>query len=156
MSAPTHLFYGNDPFLFCQYSFQNINKIVELFSYYGQLSGQHDNWDKSHLFFGSSVTSSRRLKSSHKVGMKIGALPFSYLGDPFFKGSPIIKFLQPIIDKIMCTLESCDGASLAYAGRVCMGKFCCHILICSLFYYLQMAYCFVETFKCCNLEFFLV
>lgn len=96
---------------------------MEHLSYYEQLSGQQVNWDKSHLVFGSSVTSSRCLKISHKVGMKIDDLPFSYLKARLFKGSPTVQFIQPIVDKITSTLESQEGASLSYVGLICLVNF---------------------------------
>ena len=70
------------------------------------------------------------------VILKIGTLPFNYLGVPVFRGKPKVVHLQPIVDKIKAKLSSWKALLLSIAGRVAMVKSIIHSMLthCITFY----------------------
>jgi len=57
-------------------------------------------------------------KIATMIGFKIGALPFTYLGVPIFKGKPKKSHLQPIADKVKMKLAAWKASLLSMEGRV--------------------------------------
>ena len=57
------------------------------------------------------------LRLSH---MKLGTLPFRYLGDPIFYSVPKACHLKTIADAILDKFNSWQGKLLSMAGRVCL------------------------------------
>jgi len=47
-----------------------------------------------------------------------GCLPFTYLGVHIFVGAQMVRFLQPLADKVKLKLASWKGKSLSMMGRV--------------------------------------
>ena len=67
--------------------------LIALFTSYSAISGQSTNWEKSQIFFGKHVSSSRALMLKQMAGMQSESLPFKYLGVPLFKGAPKRRWL---------------------------------------------------------------
>lgn len=100
-STPTHLLYGDDILLFCQCTSKNIRNIVRFLSFYGGLSSQIVNMNKSFMYFGKFVSNVRRWKLSFDASMKISQLHFIYLGVYLFQGAPKACFLRSVADFIL-------------------------------------------------------
>lgn len=118
-STPTHLLYGDDILLFCQCTSKNIRNIVRFLSFYGGLSSQIVNMNKSFMYFGKFVSNVRRWKLSFDASMKISQLHFIYLGVYLFQGAPKACFLRSVADFILSFFfYSWKDCSLFYAKMV--------------------------------------
>lgn len=81
-------------------------------SFIGNISGQNINKAKSNLFVGKGAE--KRSNSLENIsGIKIGRLPFTYLGVPICKGIPRKKSLQPISDEVRSKLNGWTGKFLS-------------------------------------------
>lgn len=58
------------------------------------------------MYFSCSISAARRLKISSDIGMKVGHLPFVYLGVHLFRGASKKVVLQPVAYAFMSKLES--------------------------------------------------
>jgi hypothetical protein len=121
MNLPSHTLYADDIMIFCKGNFSNIDALLELFDRYAACSGQCINPAKSTIF-GGSISKTRLLNISGKLGFGIGSLPFIYLGVPIFKGKPKARFLKPIVDKVKVKLSAWKASLLSMAGRVQLVK----------------------------------
>ncbi|XP_057792980.1 uncharacterized protein LOC131009580 [Salvia miltiorrhiza] len=119
---PTHLFYADDVLLFCRATVRNARKIQEIFYYYGSLSGQSCNQEKSNLFFARRVPTDRRRQIHRALGFSVGNLPMTYLGVPIFVGRPRASYFMPIFDRIVQKFARWKGIQLSIAGRLCLVK----------------------------------
>ena len=75
--CPSHLMYANDILIFCKASRKNMMSLMALFTSYSAISGQSANWEKSQIFFGKHVSSSRALMLKQMAGMQSGSLPLN-------------------------------------------------------------------------------
>lgn len=74
---------------------KNLRAIHAAFDLYANLSGQHVNWDKSHVYFGRGVFSSRISNLTSVGGMKQGCDSLTYLCVLLFVGAPRQQWLIP-------------------------------------------------------------
>ncbi|XP_055962061.1 uncharacterized protein LOC130015619 [Mercurialis annua] len=108
----------DDVLIFGQATRKNLKAIQSLFNFYGDISGQIVNWDKSEIYFGKHVTFRRATGCCHLLGIKQGSLPFCYLGVPLFRGAPKRCYFQALADKILSRFGKWKGKLLSMAGRV--------------------------------------
>lgn len=106
IAAISHFLYANDILLFCRGSLNNIKKVVKILYLYGNMANQHVNWEKSHIFFGSSILASRRMQLVQEVDIRYSVIPFKYLGLPLFKDKPKVSHLKPMADKMLSHFDS--------------------------------------------------
>lgn len=52
------------------------------------------------FFLGASMSLARKHILQLHSSMKVGALPFTYLGVTFLKGALKVSYVKPIVDKI--------------------------------------------------------
>lgn len=83
-------------------------------------------WDKSivlrnlRVYFNSCTVATTRLEM-HKVTRIVAAdLPFSYLGVPVFRGTPLVSHFFGITDSVLSRFGKWKGSSLSMASRVCL------------------------------------
>lgn len=90
--APSHFLYINDILIFCRGLKKNIHQVVNLFRWYGDISGQRVNWNKSQVFL---LLHSYLLADCivQVTGMRLGVLPINYLGVPLCKSELTQSFL---------------------------------------------------------------
>ncbi|XP_057792998.1 uncharacterized protein LOC131009600 [Salvia miltiorrhiza] len=69
---PMHLFYADDIIIFCKATVRNGQKIQEILSYYGSISGQKCSQEKSNLYFARRVPTDRRRAIRRALGFSIG------------------------------------------------------------------------------------
>ncbi|XP_057791222.1 uncharacterized protein LOC131008356 [Salvia miltiorrhiza] len=117
---PSHLLYADDILIFCKASMRNARKIKEILDFYGDISGQICNPAKSHVFFGSGVSSVMKNHVISELGFAMGSLPVTYLGVPIFSGRMRASYLIGIYDKIVNKFSSWKGLHLSMAGRICL------------------------------------
>ena len=61
--------------------------ILDAFAVFEDLSGQHNNNQKSHIYFGEGFSAQRLEDLIQLSGFKRGNFPVVYLGAPLFKGA---------------------------------------------------------------------
>ncbi|KAL8546891.1 hypothetical protein ACS0TY_006561 [Phlomoides rotata] len=118
--APRYLLYADDILIFAKATPSNIRQLHHIFSNYGVLSGQLYNPSKSKVYFGSTVTHRVKNAMLRTTGISEGALPFSYLGVPIFRGAPRTGHLVMMADSIIAKFSKWKGHALSLAGRKCM------------------------------------
>jgi len=111
VTFPTHILYADDVMIFCTGTKRNIRQLLNIFHEYLEVSGQVINTIKSH-FFTSSMTSTRTQMIANLSGFSVGAVPFTYLGCPIFKGKPKRVHFQMITNKIKLNLATWKGTIL--------------------------------------------
>ncbi|XP_057811557.1 uncharacterized protein LOC131025787 [Salvia miltiorrhiza] len=121
-SFPTHLLYADDILVFCPANERNAQTIINILDYYGKISGQSFNPEKSQIFFSNKVPTFLRHSITRTLPFSVGNLPFIYLGVPIFKGKVRAAHLRSIHDKILNKFSRWKGLKLSMAGRLCLVK----------------------------------
>ncbi|KAL8492511.1 hypothetical protein ACS0TY_023916 [Phlomoides rotata] len=121
--ASWFLLYADDILIFAKATHGNIQRMQQVLSEYGRLSGQPYNPAKSKVYFGSAVSRRVRNDMLRTTGISAGSLPFSYLGVPIFRGAPHTGHLAALADSIIGKFSKWKGHSLSLAGRKCMVNF---------------------------------
>jgi len=114
---PSHILYADDIMIFCKGNKSCIDALIDLFTKYGQESGQVVSNAKSTVY-SSAISDDKLHQLIDIIGFNTGSIPFNYLGVPIFKGKPRAKFLQPIVDKIKTKLSTWKASLLSIDGRV--------------------------------------
>ncbi|KAM5548588.1 hypothetical protein ABKV19_000149, partial [Rosa sericea] len=96
---------------------RGLNALTQFMEEYAGNSGQVVNRNKSLLFLGKHAFA-RQTTIHSALGIKIGELPFIYLGVPIFQGRPKSEFLRPVADKVRCKLSAWKGKMLSQAARL--------------------------------------
>ncbi|KAL8546866.1 hypothetical protein ACS0TY_006543 [Phlomoides rotata] len=120
LKAPRYLLYADNILIFAKATPSNIRQLHHILSAYGGLSGQLYNPSMSKVYFGSAVSHSVKNAILRTMGISEGALPFSYLGVPIFRGAPRTWHLAAMADSIITKFSKWKGHSLSLAGRKCM------------------------------------
>lgn len=66
-------------FLFGRGTKSNLHKVVEIFNIYVDMADQQVNWNKSFIYFGTSLSIARQVQLVQEVGMLHGSLLSIYL-----------------------------------------------------------------------------
>ena len=88
VKCPSHFFYIDDLLILCRATQSNLHSLTRVFESCGAISRQIVNWNKSLIYFGKTVTAHRAQLFANISRMKLGTLPFNYLGVPLFQGTP--------------------------------------------------------------------
>jgi hypothetical protein len=121
INVPSRSFYADDLMIFCKGNIAGLRVLKDLFNRYAMESGQVINNAKSTIFYGS-ITHRRLHIIVDLLNIKLGNLPFNYLGVPIFKGKPKASHLQSIADKVKLKLSAWKASLLSIAGRVQLVK----------------------------------
>ena len=114
---PSHVLFADDIMVFMRSSKRSMRNLMHFVEEYGMNSGQRISKAKSLVFFGKSARS--RSSVIRKIlGVRVGSLPFTYLGVPIFPGRPKRIYFQNIADKVRCKLSTWKGSLLTQAGRL--------------------------------------
>ncbi|EEF28256.1 conserved hypothetical protein [Ricinus communis] len=113
VKVPSQFLYADEILIFGKASISNIRLLAHIFAIYGSLSGQMVNWEKSQIFLGAPICQWRSSQLPQVSDMKLGSLPFTYLGIHLFKGAPKSIHLQSIADKIYSKMEGWKGSLLS-------------------------------------------
>ncbi|WMV37958.1 hypothetical protein MTR67_031343 [Solanum verrucosum] len=93
----THLHYADDALIFCGAEEEQLLILRLILVYFEAISGQHINWNKSHLYPINVVPDMEHL--SQTLGGVTGTLPSVYLGMPLGAKSGAIDIWNPILEK---------------------------------------------------------
>jgi hypothetical protein len=114
---PSHVLFVDDVMVFIQGNATYMRALMRFMEEYACNSGQEVNKDKSLLFLGTfAVPWQHNIQSI--MGIKVGTLPFTYLGLPIFRGRPKSVYFLAIIDKFRSKLSAWKGLQLSQAGRL--------------------------------------
>lgn len=118
--VPSALLYADDIMVFCTATKENVLLIKDIFSQYGESSGQVVSPSKSRVFFGKKITDAFKHYFFNALRFAEGTVPFIYLGVPIFLGNPKLLHLKPTADKILMKFDKWSGSLLSLAGRICL------------------------------------
>ena len=113
VQVPSHSLYAS--------KLSSVQALMQLFQSYALASGQIINPSKSTVYYGS-ISNARIELIPDLIGFNRGSLPFTYLGDPIFKGKPKRIHLQSIADKIKSKFSAWRASLLSIVGRVLLVK----------------------------------
>lgn len=122
--AHSHLLYAYDNFLFCGgTSATNLRNIVATFSLYAQFSSQMVNQSKCFIYFGDVVSNVGHTALFDSSGIRLGNVPFVYMGVLLFKGRPLVSHLRSIVDSIVAQFDAWKGHFLSFSCLSCLINF---------------------------------
>lgn len=113
----SHVLYVDDIMVFCKRTKRGLRNLMQLFSEYAEVSGQHSSLRKCRFFVGS-IAARRLAEIKEVLGFQQGHIPFKYLGVPIFKGKPKVAYLQSIENRIKAKLAAWKGSLLSIMGRL--------------------------------------
>ncbi|XP_026436577.1 uncharacterized protein LOC113334564 [Papaver somniferum] len=95
--SPSHIFFADDIFLFCNWDKRNTDKLLKLLKDYQQSSGQIVSMEKSKCFEGGT-TDSRKLQNANNCGMSLSKFPDKYLGVNLIPGKIKSSYVWGYVD----------------------------------------------------------
>ncbi|XP_042067142.1 uncharacterized protein LOC121810441 [Salvia splendens] len=117
----THLSYADDIIIFSRAHREAVEKLVGCLDHYIVVSGQLVNNGKTHFFLANE-----HMEFADVVeevgGFQRGAMPFTYLGVPIFRGARRADHLLPLRQRLMDKIHSWSHRHLAFGGRLALIK----------------------------------
>ncbi|XP_026459786.1 uncharacterized protein LOC113360493 [Papaver somniferum] len=132
---PTHIFFADDIFLFCNGDKRNIDKLPKLLKDYQQSSGQIVSMEKSKYFVGGT-TDNRRNQIANLCGMTLSKFPYKYLGVNLVPGKIKSAHVWECVDLLQSKMPGWMGKMLSFQERLILVK---HVL-CSISIYNMSIY----------------
>ncbi|XP_026416095.1 uncharacterized protein LOC113311477 [Papaver somniferum] len=113
---PTHLFFADDVFIFCNGSKKSLNSLFTLLDEYQASSGQLINKDKSKCFI-DVVSSARKQQICEIVNMELSKFTDKYLGVILAPGRVTSAMVWTVVEIIQHRLAKWKGRLLSFAER---------------------------------------
>ncbi|XP_026396126.1 uncharacterized protein LOC113290759 [Papaver somniferum] len=110
---PTHMFFADDVFIFCNGAKKNIMNLMKLLEEYQKISGQVINKSKSKLFVDGTTTASI-MQIKEMVQIEVITLPDKYLGVILQSGGVKISTIWPMVEIIQKKLAVSKGKLLSF------------------------------------------
>lgn len=134
---PRYLFYADNIIVFLDATSSNGRYLQKILSNYDLLLGQAYSPPKSKIYYSRKAGNSVQRNMRRLTGIKIGSLPFTYLGVSIFRGKPKNIHLQGITlyrssqnyteaiylfiaDETIQKFSRWKGNTLSLAGRRCL------------------------------------
>ncbi|XP_026459411.1 uncharacterized protein LOC113360077 [Papaver somniferum] len=118
---PSHMFFVDDVFIFCNGAKKSIQNIMKLLEEYQKSSGQVINKSKSKLFM-DGTTAARTMQIKEMVQMKVSTLPNKYLGVILQYGRVKISTVWPMVELMQKKLATWKGKLLSFNDRLVLTK----------------------------------
>ncbi|XP_026436380.1 uncharacterized protein LOC113334256 [Papaver somniferum] len=118
---PTHLFFANDVFLFCNGAKKTLLCLFKLIEKYQHSSGQMINKAKSKCFI-DGTNSVRKHQISSIIGMDISCFPDKYLGIILAPGRVTTEMVWPMVLMLQSKLATWKGKLLSFHDRLILVK----------------------------------
>ncbi|XP_026459281.1 uncharacterized protein LOC113359937 [Papaver somniferum] len=118
---PTHLFFVDDVFLFCNGAKKSVEHLAKLLEDYQRGSGQRINKAKSKLFI-DGTTSLRKQLIKEILHMEINTFPDKYLGVILAPGKVKISSVWPMVELMQKKLAAWKGRLLSFQDRLVLIK----------------------------------
>ncbi|XP_026398770.1 uncharacterized protein LOC113294598 [Papaver somniferum] len=132
---PTHLFFVDDIFLFCNGNMRSINHLKRLLLEYQEATGQIINTSKSRCFVGGT-SSVRKRQIVDFFHIDISHFPDKYLGMMLVQGKVKSSHLWNLIEYMHHRLSTWSGRLLSFQARFTLVKsVLCSIPVYNMFIY---------------------
>ncbi|XP_026450339.1 uncharacterized protein LOC113350414 [Papaver somniferum] len=118
---PTHLFFADDVFIFCNCAKKSLKNLLSLLDDYQLSSGQVINKSKSN-FFVDGVTTARKQQISEVVNMELSHFSDKYLGVFLAPGRVTSAMVWLIVEQLQIKLAAWKGKLLSFQDRVILVK----------------------------------
>ncbi|GAA0156695.1 hypothetical protein LIER_14125 [Lithospermum erythrorhizon] len=115
--VPT-LAFANDVLVFTNGSKDSISKLMPFLDHYQLVSGQVVNKEKNSCILSEKTTPARASIVLKATEFRRGALPFTYLGIPIYKGKRQVFLFDALIEKIRERLASWSCNHLSFGARI--------------------------------------
>ncbi|XP_026416977.1 uncharacterized protein LOC113312440 [Papaver somniferum] len=102
---PTHLFFADDVFIFCNGSKRSLENLLTLLDDYKVSSGKNINKNKSKCFVDGASTA-RKQRKSEIVNMELSYFPDKYLGVILAPGRITSAMVWPMVEQIQRKLAA--------------------------------------------------
>ncbi|XP_026416700.1 uncharacterized protein LOC113312161 [Papaver somniferum] len=121
---PSHIFFADDVFLFCNGDKRNAKKLATLLKEYQEASGQIFNLAKSKCFIGGTSTL-RKQQIASECRMPLANFPDKYLGVYLTPGRIKTQHIWNCVEQIQASLAGWMGKLLSFQERLILIK---HVL----------------------------
>ncbi|XP_026417116.1 uncharacterized protein LOC113312588 [Papaver somniferum] len=118
---PTHLFFADDVFIFCNGSKISLNNLFQLLDKYQATSGKVINKIKIKCFV-DGVTEARKSQIATMVNMELSKFPDRYLGVLLAPGRVTTSMVWPMVEMIQDKLATWKGRLLSFHDRLVLVK----------------------------------
>ncbi|XP_026378213.1 uncharacterized protein LOC113272615 [Papaver somniferum] len=143
---PTHLFFTDDVFIFCNGAKKSVEHLMMLLDKYQKGSGQVINKAKSKLLIdGTNAVRKNQIKEF--MQMELSDFPDKYLGVILSHGRVKVSTVWPMVEMIQKELVSWKGKLLSFQDRLILIK----SVLCSIPVYNMAVYkCPTSVIKVCE------
>lgn len=117
----THLMFADDLLMFCRGDESSVSLLFQAFSKFSMASGLEANMDKTEVYFGG-VKEEEKGQILDRLPMKLGVIPFKYLGVPLSSKKLTYAQCKPLLEKILAKVKCWTVKFLSYAGRLQLVK----------------------------------
>ncbi|XP_042067036.1 uncharacterized protein LOC121810304 [Salvia splendens] len=117
----THLSYADDIIIFSGAHSEAVEKLVGCLDHYIAVSGQLVNNGKTHFYLANEHIEFADIVEE-VGGFQRGAMPFTYLGVPIFRGARKADHLLPLRQRLVDRIHSWSHLHLAFGGRLALIK----------------------------------
>lgn len=113
----THLIFADDLLLFCKADLLSIRALMSQFDKFAQSSGLMENSEKCEVYF-AGINSDMKELLAKELGMKIGKIPFRYLGIPLSTKKLRYVDCQALVSQIIKPITHWATKFLSYRARL--------------------------------------
>lgn len=117
----THLSFADDLLIFTDGSLASVQQVLMVLREFELRSGLKVSMEKT-SFFSSGLTDQETQLIQATSGMKMGTLPFRYLGVPLDSKKLNLVSCEPLIQQIKAKFSSWSVKSLSFSGRLLLIK----------------------------------
>ncbi|KAA3469396.1 reverse transcriptase [Gossypium australe] len=112
-----HLFFADDCIIFGDASEKGAYVVRSILEEYSKASGQQVNYDKSLIYFGTSVDQNMRKQITNILGVRVSVNPEKYLGLPMMVGRRKRWAFANFVDRFRKRIESWNFRFLSMGGK---------------------------------------
>ena len=115
--SATHLLFADDSLVFARASSNDCRNLKGIFYCYAAASGQVFNFEKSSMFFSSSISQIQREEYKNIFGLNVVTKHEKYLGLPSMVGRRKINFFNEIKLRVLSKLSSWQSKNFSCGGK---------------------------------------
>ncbi|XP_074271347.1 uncharacterized protein LOC141595281 [Silene latifolia] len=112
----THLYFANDLLMFCRGDRSSMILLLRAFATFSAASGLKMNASKSNIY-GNGLIQGLLQKIAGLSGLKVGSLPFKYLGIPIAPRKLSVLECNILVEKVLDRIRALGARKLSYAGE---------------------------------------
>ncbi|XP_026459810.1 uncharacterized protein LOC113360520 [Papaver somniferum] len=119
---PTHIFFTDDIFIFCNCDKINVRRLMQKLNEYQRSSGQNISLTKSKCFIGGE-SENRKLHVDAECNISLVSFPDKYLGVTLVPGSIKYTHVWECVEYLQDKLAGWKGQLLSFQERLILVKF---------------------------------